>query len=94
MSDQDFSLKTIIFPGPDPLGASAVPRVPQEFEKTEETKTKSIGAQAMALSTPLQRIVGFRDLTMSIKILLCRLLLKIFKTYLYYCELLYTGKLF
>lgn len=84
MSDQDFSLKIINLPDTDPLGASAVPKVPQVFEKTEETKTKSIGTQAMMLSTPLQRIVGFRDLTMSIKILLCRLLFKTLKTNIHY----------
>lgn len=72
MSEQEFLIKTIDFPGTDPLGTNAVPKVPQESEKSDETKSKSIGVQAMLLGSPLQRMLGFRDLTSSIKILLCR----------------------
>ncbi|XP_050295909.1 probable E3 ubiquitin-protein ligase HERC1 isoform X2 [Anthonomus grandis grandis] len=72
MSDEEFQIKTIDFQGNDPLGTAAVPKVPQETERADNAKSKSIGAQAMMLNTPLQRTLGLEDLTASIKILLCR----------------------
>ncbi|XP_030752542.1 probable E3 ubiquitin-protein ligase HERC1 [Sitophilus oryzae] len=72
VSEKDFSLKPINFHGTDPLGTSAVTKIPPDNEKTDEIKCKSIGNQASLLSTPLQRIFAFKALSISVKILLSR----------------------
>ncbi|XP_019763936.2 probable E3 ubiquitin-protein ligase HERC1 isoform X1 [Dendroctonus ponderosae] len=72
MSEDSFLVKTIDFPESDSLGASAVPKAPRDFDSPEETKAKTIGSQAALLGSPLQRMLGCRDLISSIKILLSR----------------------
>ncbi|CAG9773088.1 unnamed protein product [Ceutorhynchus assimilis] len=72
MSGDSIQMNTIDFASADPLGINSVPKVHKDFEDPNEIIPKSINMQAMLLGSPLQRIIGLRDLTKSIQILLSR----------------------
>ncbi|XP_076258464.1 putative E3 ubiquitin-protein ligase HERC1 isoform X2 [Rhynchophorus ferrugineus] len=66
------SIKPMGFHGADPLGSSAVSKLPTENLKSDEIQYKTVGAQALLLNSSLQRMFAFKALSMSTKILLCR----------------------
>nr|CAI5839110.1 unnamed protein product [Callosobruchus analis] len=56
----------------DPLGGNAVPKMADQKEERSDVKARFIGSQAAQLSTSIDRMLGLKNLTTTMHILLSR----------------------